>query len=134
LGLVCVLFAHCTAGLVALERVVPSQKVLIISKRVLFIEAVTRLLATEEIVVAAKAETLPEVGELLASTPIDAIVVDYDEVHWPETEVVDKLARTIANYCLIFLTQTENQMILHYRKRIENVTPADVLQAFSFAE
>ncbi len=111
-----------------------SCRVLIISSHPLFAEAITRLLQTEEITVVATANNLEEARSILNTPEVEAIVVDHDDSQLREAELVSQLVNGDEERQVIFLTLTGNQMIVHHREWVKNVTPADLVGAIRFSK
>ena len=110
-----------------------SYRVLIVSDAPLFTDAISRLLEADGIQVVAKAESLPEARSILNAQEIDAVVVDYDDTRLKDIEVMPQLVNCQEKCQVIFLTMTNNQMIVHHRERVKNVTPTDLIEAVRFS-
>lgn len=104
-------------------------RVLLVSDSPLFIEAINRLLAEEDIYVTATASNIEEARLVVDTQEIDAIIVDHHDAHQQDTEIVAHLISHKQECQIIFLTMAGNQMIVHHRERVENVTPADLVGA-----
>jgi DNA-binding NarL/FixJ family response regulator len=102
---------------------------LIVSGHPLFAEAITRVLQEEGIHIVATANNLAEARPILNVQEVDAIVVDHDDAQPWDGEVVSQLVDSDEKRPVIFLTLTANQMIVHHRERVENVTPEDLVRA-----
>jgi len=103
--------------------------VLIISASLLFADAISRLLEREGVTIVAQASNLPEARQLLIEHQIDAIVVDHDNSQLRDAEVVPHLFDDRQQYHVLFLTMTNNEMIVYHRERVKNVTPTDLVKA-----
>ena len=104
-------------------------RVLIISGHPLFAEAITCVLKEEGIDIVAVVGTLAEAQAILETQPVEAIVVDHDDAQLRDGEVVSHLVGSDEERQVVFLTLSGNQMIVHHRERVENVTPADLVGA-----
>ncbi len=102
------------------------------SSHPLFAEAISRLLQDQEIEVVAKVGTLTEAEASLQDLTVEAIVVDYDDPKLRDSEVVSHLVGDDEERQIIFLTLAGNQMIVHHREKVKNVTPADLISAIRF--
>lgn len=109
-------------------------RVLIVSSHPLFAEAISRLLQEQGIEVIAKVGTLAEAEAFLQSLTVEAIVVDYDDPELQDSEVVSHLVGDDEERQVIFLTLAGNQMIVHHREKVKNVTPADLISAIRFVK
>ncbi len=109
-----------------------NRRVLIVSEHPLFAEAIMRLLQEENINVVAKANNVREARSILNTQEIEAVVVDYDDPQLRDAEVVSHLVGSDEERQVVFLTLAGNQMIVHHRERVENVTPADLVEAIRF--
>jgi len=108
---------------------VKNCRVLIVSASPLFADAICRLLEQEGISVVATASSLEEAGLIRKSQPIDATVINHDDTQLQDAAVVSELMHNQEARQIVFLTLAGNQMIVHHRERIENVTPADLIGA-----
>ncbi|MEW5961473.1 MAG: response regulator, partial [Chloroflexota bacterium] len=95
--------------------------VLIISCHPLFAEAITHLLEEGGVHQVTTVDTIPNALSLLKHQTIKTVIVDYDEPQLRDTEVVSSLVENDQAYQVIFLTMSDNQMIVHHRERVENV-------------
>lgn len=109
-------------------------RVLIISGHPLFAEAISRLLQVEGIEVVARADSLESALPLVKSQAVEAIIVDHDDPNLRDAEVVAQLVGDDEERQVIFLTLTGNQMIVHHRERLENVTSDDLVRALRFPD
>ena len=109
-------------------------RVLIVSESPLFTDAISRLLAEANINVVAVAKNLEEARTFLGEQEIDAIVIDHNDAQPQDTEIVGYLISNSKECQIIFLTMAGNQMIVHHREQIENVTPADLVDAVRFSK
>lgn len=115
-----------------MESIDKNCRVLIVSSHALFAEAIFRLLQEQGIEVVAKVGTLAEAEIVLQTLIVEAIVVDYDDPHLRDSEVVAHLVGDDEERQVIFLTLAGNQMIVHHREKVKNVTPADLISAIRF--
>ncbi len=109
-----------------------NRRELNVSEHPLFAEAIMRLLQEENINVVAKANNVREARSILNTQEIEAVVVDYDDPQLRDAEVVSHLVGSDEERQVVFLTLAGNQMIVHHRERVENVTPADLVEAIRF--
>ena len=102
------------------------SSVLIISSHILFAEAIARILQREAI------EVLPVVDSIEAARPLieahqpEAIIVEREEASPVETDFVALLGED-RNRQVIFLTLTENQIVVHSWQRVKNATSDDLV-------
>ena len=104
-------------------------QVLIISSHPLFAEAITQILNEKDVSRVVKVETVASAASLLHEQNIGSIIVDHDDPQLRDAEVVSQLVGYDEARQVIFLTLAGNQMIVHHRERVENVTPDDLIQA-----
>lgn len=107
-------------------------RVLVISNHPLFAEAITRLLQEQDISVVAEIRNLNEARSTLKTQQVEAIVVDRDDNRLNDAEVLSYLLDSQAERHIIFLSLADNQMVIHHRERVENVTPSDLVAAIRF--
>jgi len=117
-----------------MESLNKNCRVLIVSSHPLFAEAISRLLQEQGIEVEAKVSTLEEAETTLQKVIVEAIVVDYDDPELRDSEVVSHLVGDDEERQVIFLTLAGNQMIVHHREKVKNVTPADLISAIRFVK
>ena len=117
-----------------MESLNKNCRVLIVSSHALFAEAISRLLQEQEIEVVAKVGTLEEAEIALQTLTVEAIVVDYDDPELRDSEVMSQLVGGDDERQVIFLTLAGNQMIVHHREKVQNVTPADLISAIRFVK
>ena len=104
-------------------------QVLIISSHPLFAEAITQTLKEKGVSRVVKVETVAGATPMLREQDIGTIIVDHDDPQLRDAEVVSQLVGYDEARQVIFLTLAGNQMIVHHRERVENVTPDDLMQA-----
>jgi DNA-binding NarL/FixJ family response regulator len=104
-------------------------RVLIISSHPLFAEAITHLLKEKGVSEIVRVDTVTNALAMLPEQDIGTIIVDHDDPHLRDAEVVSQLVGYDETRQVIFLTLAGNQMIVHHRERVENVTPDDLIQA-----
>lgn len=104
-------------------------RTLIISGHPLFAEAITHLLREGGVEVVATAGSLDAAVPWLREQPVEAIIVDHDDPQLRDAEVVSRLVGHDEDRQVIFLTLSGNQMIVHHRERVEDVTAADLVGA-----
>jgi DNA-binding NarL/FixJ family response regulator len=126
----CILKTSCI-GLfwIGLERGLDDFRVLIISGHPLFAEAITHLLQEQGITEIITVNSLNSALPLLRNQLLETIIVDHDDPNLRDAEVVSRLVDSDETRNVIFLTLADNQMIVHHRSRVENVTPNDLIQA-----
>lgn len=107
--------------------------VLIISSHPLFAEAIIQLLKEKGISHVSTVDSVPTALPLLKQQAVETIIVDHDDSQLRDAEVVSQLVGSDEARQVIFLTLTGNQMIVHHRERVENVTPDDLIQALRFS-
>lgn len=110
-----------------------SGQVLIISSHPLFAEAIIRLLTEAGVFVAGRVDSIDKAVPLLTSQPIKSIIVDHDDSQLRDAEVVSQLLGNETAQNVIFLTLAGNQMIVHHRERVKNITPNDLVRAVGLA-
>ena len=101
----------------------------IISGHALFAEAIERLLQDANVEVVGRAGSLESALPDLQELRIEAIIVDHDDPDLRDAEVVSQLVGYEDERQVIFLTLAGNQMIVHHRERVEDVTTADLVRA-----
>lgn len=104
-------------------------QVLIISGHPLFADAITHLLREQGLSGITTVNTLSKAVPLLPQPTLEAIIVDHDDPTLRDAEVVSQLVGSDEARQVIFLTLAGNQMIVHHRERVENVTPLALIQA-----
>lgn len=104
-------------------------QVLIISSHPLFAEAITQVLHEQGVGHIMKVQNVASAASLLHEQAVGSIIVDHDDPQAGDAEVVSQLVGADEARQIIFLTLAGNQMIVHHRERVENVTPADLIQA-----
>ena len=102
---------------------------LIISGHPLFAEAITQILKEKGVRRVVKVETVADAAPMLQEQGLGTIIVDNDDPQLRDAEVVSQLVGYDEARQVIFLTLAGNQMIVHHRERVENVTPDDLMQA-----
>lgn len=107
--------------------------VLIISSHPLFAEAITHLLKEKGVNRISTVDTVPNALPHLKQKTVGTIIVDHDDPEVRDSEVVSHLVGSGEAQQVIFLTLAGNQMIVHHRERLENVTPDDLIQALHFS-
>jgi DNA-binding NarL/FixJ family response regulator len=111
---------------------VETRRALIISSHALFAEAIARLLQAESVEVIGRVEDLEAARTLLQDRSADAIIVDHDDPLLRDAEIVSQLVDRDEAGQVIFVTLAGNQMIVHHRERVENVTPQALVRAIRF--
>jgi DNA-binding NarL/FixJ family response regulator len=113
---------------------VKRDQVLIVSSHPLFAEAITRLLTEAGVHVAGRVDNVDQAVPMLTSQPIKSIIVDHDDPQLRDADVVSQLLGNETAQNVIFLTLAGNQMIVHHRERVKNITPQDLVRAVGLAE
>jgi len=113
---------------------VKRDQVLIVSSHPLFADAITRLLTEAGIFVAGQVESVDKAVPLLTSQPIKSIIIDHDDPQVRDADVVSQFLGIETAKNVIFLTLTGNQMIVHHRERVKNITPQDLVRAVGLAK
>ena len=116
-----------------METKLEAAQVLIISSHPLFAEAILQWLKEKGVQAVARVDTLAEALPWLKEHNIEAIIVDHDDPNLRDSEVVSQLVGFDETRQVIFLSLAGNQMIVHHRERVENVTPNDLIQALHFS-
>lgn len=109
------------------------SNVMIISSHPLFAEAIIHLLKEKGIGHISTVDSVPAALPLLEQQAVETIIVDHDDSQLRDVEVVSKLVGGEQTRHVIFLTLAGNQMIVHHREQVENVTPNDLIQALHFS-
>ena len=112
-----------------MESNLETGPVLIISSHPLFAEAIMQILKEKGVSRVVRVETIAKATSLLHKQEIGTIIVDNDDPQLRDAEVVSQLVGFDEARQVIFLTLAGNQMIVHHRERVENVTPDDLMQA-----
>lgn len=103
------------------------NSVLIISSHPLFAEAITHVLASEGIPVAATAGDLEEAVPLLAEHRPGTVIVDCEEPCQPQAEMLALLDDANVEARLVFLSLADNRMVVHQWRRLGDATSADLV-------
>jgi DNA-binding NarL/FixJ family response regulator len=103
------------------------RSVLIISSHPLFAEAITHVLASEGISVAATASDLQAAAPLLEAVRPDTIIVDCEEPCQPQADMLALLDDADKEARLVFLSLADNRMIVHQWRRLGDATSADLV-------
>ena len=110
----------------------------IISASPLFVDAITHLLEEKGVEVVAQAKTITEAHPLLNNQQIDAIdaiIVDRNDLHLRDVEVASQLMdNNNRERKIVFLTMAGNEMVVYHSKRIDNVTPSDLVKTICVAQ
>jgi DNA-binding NarL/FixJ family response regulator len=115
-----------------MELLLKTSEVLIISSHPLFAEAISHLLKERGVTDVARVDSLASALPVLKEQETGAIIVDHDDPQLRDAEVVSHLVGSDETRQVIFLTLAGNQMIVHHRERVENVTPDDLIQALHY--
>ncbi len=103
--------------------------VLIVSRHPLFREGLARLLADQPAVeVIAVVSEWAEAQALIARRRPDAIIVDHDEVQLQRLDLEPLLWAETEGLKVIYVTLAGNEMIVHERRRVTNVTAEGLVQ------
>jgi DNA-binding NarL/FixJ family response regulator len=109
---------------------VNTRRVLIISGHPIFAQAIARLMGREAgIQVVGVASSLEEALPLVEDLAPHTVVVDYDDASLRDVEYLPLMAPEGESRQIIFLTLAGNEMVIHHRERMENVTPSDLTKA-----
>jgi DNA-binding NarL/FixJ family response regulator len=111
------------------ESSLETGQVLIISSHSLFAEAITQVLYEQGVGRVVKVEHVANATLWLREQDIGTIIVDQDDPQLRHAELVSQLLGYDETRQVIFLSLTGNQMIVHHRERVENVTPNDLIKA-----
>lgn len=103
------------------------RSVLIISSHPLFAEAITHVLASEGISVAATASDLQAAVPLLDTIRPDTIIVDCEAPCQPQAEMLALLDDADREARLVFLSLADNRMTVHQWRRLGDATSADLV-------
>ena len=104
-------------------------RALIVSPSPLFADAISLMLKAEHVIVVAAVSSLDEAKLTLLDQPIDTIIVDHDSSQLQDFDIISHLIHGNRAGRAVFLTMAGNQMIVHHREQVENVTPADFVNA-----
>jgi DNA-binding NarL/FixJ family response regulator len=116
-----------------MELLLKTSEVLIISSHPLFAEAISHLLKERGVIDVSRVDSLAGALPVLKEQQeIGTIIVDHDDPQLRDAEVVSHLVGSDETRQVIFLTLAGNQMIVHHRERVENVTPDDLIQALHY--
>ena len=111
------------------------RRVLILSKQILFQEAITRLLKElEEVELLGSVESLEEARPWVKTHRPQALIVDYTNIQIPIHEVVRSLGGQSDRLHAIFLTLENNEMIMCRWQRICDVSIHDLAEALRVSE
>ena len=103
------------------------SSVLIISNHPLFAEAITLVLASEGISVAAVANNLQAAVPLLLEYRPGTIIVDCEEPCQPQAEMLALLEDADMESLLVFLSLADNRMVVHQWRRLGDASSADLV-------
>lgn len=103
------------------------SSVLIISSHPLFAEAITHVLASEGIPVAAVVNNLQAAVPLLHEHRPSTIIVDCEEPCQPQAEMLAMLEDAAMEALLVFLSLADNRMVVHQWRRLGDATSADLV-------
>ncbi len=105
----------------------PARRALIISNHPIFAEGLVRILKQDAgIEIVGCAENLERARFLLQAQQPDTIIVDF-ESDLPDTQVTHQLIDSQAERRVIFLTLSDNRLILYQRQQVIDATTADLL-------
>lgn len=107
-------------------------RILLVSNHPLFAEAITRLLQEENINVVAEVNDLEEARSILKTQKFETIIVDQDDAGLQDIAVMSDFFNSQDERQVIFLSLNDNQMIIYYQERVENVTPSDLVTAIRY--
>lgn len=110
-------------------KALSTYRAFIISGHTLFAEAIEHLLQDAGVEVVGRASSLERALPQLKDQRIGAIIVDHDNPDLRDGEIVSQLVGYDEERQVIFLTLAGNQMIVHHRERVENVTSTDLVRA-----
>lgn len=105
------------------------SRVLLISKRPLFAEAVTQLLKTANIIVTATVRHAEDAWPLLKSEKIINIIAEYDDPSVTEGDFISNLFEQSNAQRVILLDSDKNRMVVHHRESSDHVTARDLIVA-----
>ena len=109
-----------------------SWRVLVVSESVLFADALTHLLQEAGIQVVTQVGNCEEAQAILSALNINTVVVDYDERRQDDAEIIIRFTENDRSCHVVLLTMVNNKMIVYRRESVENVTPADLIEAIRF--
>jgi DNA-binding NarL/FixJ family response regulator len=115
-------------------KALEAYRAFIISGHALFAEAIARLLQDAGVEVMGRASSLERALPRLKDQRVEAIIVDHDDPDLRDGEIVSQLVGYDEERQVIFLTLAGNEMIVHHRERVENVTSADLVRAIGVQE
>ena len=103
--------------------------ILLISKHSIFREALVRLLMEQLDVEMVEATTWKEGVARFDDRPPDAVVVDHEDLRLRDVDLAPLLWPGKNTLKVIYLTLSGDEMIVHHRERMENVTSNDLVRA-----
>ncbi len=103
--------------------------VLLISRSLLFTEAVKQLLQAENIEVTATVQQIEDAWPLLRSRAMVNIIAELDDSSIDEGMIISQLCRQDNTQLVIFLSLESNRMIVHRRECVDNVTSGELILA-----
>lgn len=104
-----------------------SSRVLIISAYALFVEAITHILQEKGLEVMAATGDLPTALPLVCQYAPDTIILNGDEHHTLNLDLIDLLAGRNEDCQVIFFALESNRLVVHRRRQMGNATPADLV-------
>lgn len=104
-----------------------ASSVVIISSHPLFAEAITHVLVSEGIPVAAVANDLRAAGLLLHKHRPSTVIVDCEEPCQPSAEMLALLDEGHRDARLVFLSLADNRMVVHQWRHLGDATSADLI-------
>lgn len=105
------------------------SRVLLISKRPLFAEAVTRILKTANIIIVATVCCTEDAWSLLKSEKIINIIAEFGDPSVTEGDFISKIFQQSNAQRVILLDSDNNRMVVHRRESSDHITARDLIVA-----
>jgi DNA-binding NarL/FixJ family response regulator len=101
----------------------------------LFLDGLTHLLGEQpEVELIGSAQSWEEARAVAAARQPDILIVDHARAELREADLAPLLENTARHLKVIYLTLSENKMIIHNRQQFGDVTVPDLLQALRIAD
>jgi DNA-binding NarL/FixJ family response regulator len=104
------------------------RRLLLISKHSIFREVLAQLLMEQLAVEVVEAITWEEGAAMFDDRPPAAIIIDHDDLQLRDADLTPLLWPGEQSLKVIHLTLSDDDMIVHHRERVENVTSADLVR------
>jgi len=101
----------------------------------LFCESLTRLLSEPEgVEIIGAVRSCVEAREILETQQLDVLIIDHAQVALRGNDLEELLDHGPDSLKVIYLTLSENKMVVHNRQKISDVTHTDLIQALQISD